>query len=59
MACKVMGYIREWGDNIRHDEWYRDTMMAPEDRDVRLLLVWDHHPTDWELYEAMKTSKTF
>lgn len=59
MARKVMGYIREWGDNIRHDEWYRDTMIAPEDRDVRLLLVLDHHPTDWELYEAMKTSKTF
>lgn len=54
MARKVMGYIRELGDNVRHDEWYRDTMMSPENRRVRLLLVWDNHPTDQELYEAMK-----
>ena len=54
MAEKVMGVIREFGDNIRHDKWYRETVYAPEDREVFLLLVEDNHMTDRELYEAMK-----
>ena len=54
MMRKLMGYIRELGDNARHDKWYRETVYAPEDRNVFLLLVLDNHMTDWELYEAMK-----
>ena len=54
MARKVMGVIREFGDNIRHDKWYRETMYAPEDREVMLLLVLDNHMTDEELYKAMQ-----
>ena len=55
MIRKVMGLVRELGDNARHDKWYRETLYAPQDRDIFLLLVTDNHMTDWELYEAMKT----
>lgn len=55
MARKVMGVIREFGDNIRHDKWYRETMYAPEDREVMLLLVLDNHMTDEELYKEMRS----
>lgn len=54
MVEKLMGYVRERGDNARHDKWYRDTVYAPEDRRVLTLLVDDNHMTDRELYEAMK-----
>ena len=54
MVRKVMGLVRELGDNPRHDAWYRKYCYAPEDRDVYLLLVSDNHPTDETLYEAMK-----
>ncbi len=57
MAEKVMGVIREFGDNMRHDKWYRETVYAPEDREVFLLLVEDNHMTDKELYEAMKEAR--
>lgn len=56
MVRKVMGIIRELGDNARHDKWYRETVYSVEDRDVFLLLVNDNHMTDWELYKAMKTT---
>ena len=54
MVRKVMGYVRELGDNPRHDAWYRKYCYAPEDRDIYLLLVLDNHMTDEALYEAMK-----
>lgn len=55
MVEKLMGYVRELGDNARHDKWYREAVYAPEDRGVMTLLVNDNHMTDWELYEAMKS----
>lgn len=54
MVEKMMGYVRERGDNARHDKWYRDAVYAPEDRRVMTLLVDDNHMTDWELYDAIK-----
>lgn len=54
MVTKMMGYVRERGDNARHDRWYRDAVYANEDRGVLTLLVNDNHMTDWELYEAYK-----
>lgn len=54
MIKKMMGVVREFGDNSRHDEWYREAVYAPEDRKVMTLLVDDNHMTDWELYEAFK-----
>lgn len=54
MVRKMMGIVREWGDNVRHDKWYREVMYAKEDRGVFSLLVNDNHMTDWELYEAFK-----
>lgn len=57
MMRKLMGFIRELGDNARHDKWYRETCYAPEDRNVFLLLVLDNHMTDWELYQAMKKNE--
>lgn len=57
MVEKLMGYVRERGDNSRHDKWYRDAVYAPEDRRVMTLLVNDNHMTDWELYEAFKNTR--
>lgn len=54
MIEKMMGYVRERGDNARHDKWYRDAVYAPEDRRILTLLVNDNHMTDLELYEAFK-----
>lgn len=54
MVEKMMGYVRERGDNARHDKWYRDAVYAPEDRRIMTLLVNDNHMTDWELYEAFR-----
>lgn len=54
MVRKVMGLVRELGDNARHDNWQRKFCYAPEDRDVYLLLLTDNHMTDQELYEEMK-----
>ena len=54
MIEKMMGYVRERGDNARHDEWYRDAVYAPVDRRIFTLLVNDNHMTDWELYEAFR-----
>lgn len=54
MIRKVMGVIRELGDNVRHDAWYHEYCYAKEDQNVYLLLVTDNHMTDWELYEVMK-----
>lgn len=55
MIEKLMGIVRELGDNARHDEWYREAVYAPEDRKVMTLLVNDNHMTDMELYRAFKS----
>ncbi len=55
MLKKLMGYVRERGDNARHDKWYRDAVYAKEDQKVMTLLVNDNHMTDWELFEAYKS----
>lgn len=52
MVRKLMGVIREFGDNERHDYWYREAVYAPEDRKVMTLLVNDNHMTDDEIYRA-------
>ena len=54
MVRKVMGWVRELGDNARHDAWYRKYCYAPEDRNIYLLLVLDNHMTDEALYQEMK-----
>lgn len=54
MIRKIMGVMRELGDNSRHDKWYREFCYPKEDQKVFLLLVTDNHMTDWELYQVMK-----
>ncbi len=54
MIKKMMGVVREYGDNVRHDKWYREFCYSKEDQSVFLLLVTDNHRTDWELYQIMK-----
>lgn len=54
MLEKMMGYVRERGDNARHDKWYRDAVYEPADRRILTLLVDDNHMTDKELYNAFK-----
>jgi hypothetical protein len=58
MVKKMMGVVREFGDNSRHDKWYREAVYAPEDRQVMTLLVNDNHMTDWELFEAFQTMES-
>ena len=54
MIRKAMGRIREYGDSISHDKWYRETIYSREDRNIYLLMVTDNHMADWDLYKAMK-----
>ena len=54
MLQKLMGVMRELGDTSCHDRWYREAVLAPEDQQVRTILVTDNHMTDWELYLAFK-----
>lgn len=54
MLWKMMGIVREYGDNARHDEWYRDTVYEKEDRYIYTQLVLDNHMTDRELFNKMK-----
>ncbi len=54
MVKKVMGVVREFGDNARHDLWYREAVYAEEDRGVMTLLVNDNHMTDWALFRAFQ-----
>lgn len=49
---KMMGFVRELGDNARHDKWYREAAYAVEDRQILTQLVTDNHLTDDELWEA-------
>lgn len=53
MVRKLMGIVREYGDNIRHDMWYREATYEKEDQEVYTQLVLDNHMEDWELFEAM------
>ncbi len=52
MLKKMMGHVRELGDNARHDKWYREAVYAIEDRQIMTQLVTDNHLTDEELWEA-------
>lgn len=58
MIRKIMGVMRELGDNVRHDAWYHEYCYAKEDQKVFLLLVTDNHMTDWEIYQVMKGYET-
>lgn len=55
MIRKLMGTVREYGDNIRHDSWYRELLYKPEDRQIFTQLVLDNHMTDEELWNALKS----
>ena len=57
MLEKLMGCVRELGDSPAHDRWYRLAYMDRRDRPIRVLLVEDNHPTDWELYLRFKKRK--
>lgn len=50
----LMSYVRNMGDGPHFFHWQRDYMYSEKDRKVVLITNMDNHPTDWELYEAMK-----
>ena len=54
MLRKLMGYVRELGDNGRHDAWYRKYCLPREDQGVFLQLVFDQHMDDEELFLVMR-----
>ncbi len=57
MLQKLMGLVRELGDSPAHEKWYRLAFMDRRDRSVKVLLVEDNHPTDWELYLKFKENR--
>lgn len=54
MVRKVMGVVRELGDNSKHDSWYQKYCLSQEERDANHSYIAENHRTDFELYEAMK-----
>lgn len=54
MVRKVMGWVRELGDNAAHDNWYQSHCLPVEEQDATPFYVAENHKTDFELYEAMK-----
>ena len=54
MVRKVMGWVRELGDNAKHDGWYQKYCLSEEEREIKRAYIAENHKTDFELYEAMK-----
>jgi len=54
MVRKVMGMVREIGDNEKHDAWYRKYCLSAEEQEIQCDYISENHKTDTELYEAMK-----
>ena len=54
MVRKVMGLVRELGDNPGHDAWYSKYCLSAEEQEVTRSYIAENHKTDTELYEAMK-----
>ena len=50
----LMGYLRNLGDGPYFYKWQRIVTYPPEDRNILLLLNYENHMTDKELYLAMK-----
>ena len=51
---KLMGIVRELGDNASHWKWQREIIYSPADKGVLTLLLWENHLEDAELYRAAK-----
>jgi len=54
MVRKVMGFVRELGDNPKHDDWYQKYCLSAEEQELNRTYMAQNHKTDLELYEAMK-----
>lgn len=54
MVRKVMGFVRELGDNPKHDAWYQKYCLSAEEQAKKRNFIAENHKTDVELYEAMK-----
>lgn len=54
MVRKVMGLVRELGDNSKHDDWYHKYCLSAEEQELKRTCIAENHKTDFELYEAMK-----
>lgn len=50
---KLMGLIRELGDNSEHYKWQYEYLYSKEDKEVKLILLTQNHATDEEIYRAM------
>lgn len=50
----LMGYIRNLGDGPYFYQWQRMILYPEKDRKIMLLLNYENHLTDEELYQAMK-----
>lgn len=53
----LMGYIRNIGDGPYFYQWQRQIIYPEQDRQIMLLLNYENHLTDVELYQAMKRKK--
>lgn len=50
----LMGYIRNLGDGPYFYQWQRQIIYPEKDRQIMLLLNYENHLTDEELYRAMR-----
>ena len=46
MVRKVMGVVRELGDNPKHDFWYEKYCLSQEEQEVKCAYVAENHKTD-------------
>lgn len=53
----LMGYIRNLGDGPYFYQWQRQVIYPEKDRKIMLLLNYENHLTDEELYQAIKEKK--
>ena len=53
----LMGYIRNLGDGPYFYQWQREVIYPERDRKIMLLLNYENHLTDEELYQAMKENE--
>lgn len=54
MLRLLMGYIRNLGDGPYFYQWQRDVIYPPQDRKIMLLMNYENHLTDQELFREMK-----
>ena len=54
VAKQLMGYLRCVGDGPHYFQWLRDFTYPEWEKDVFVIMNMENHPTDDEIFDAMK-----